>query len=209
MKNSTVLDLKSIKAFAFLKNNYLLLLMCVFFILGLGFANFSDAAFLKKIGLFFTDYFFKNHFGIEFFRLFFLTLAIYSVSLLMQFIFGVSLMGIVTVPLISAFHGLLYGAVSSQLYENFALKGVAFNLTVLLPSFLIFSAASVLAACESLSFSILLARSTLPNSRPVNFFIDFKNYCGKFLIFLLIIIFASLVDAIFSKTFLGFFDFSL
>ncbi len=209
MKNGTVVDLKSFKAISFFRNNYMLLILCLIFVVGIVFGSFGGESFSAKTDEAFLSFFFNRHFGRSFLKIFGFTLLLYAVSFLLQFMFGASLMGVAVVPIITAFHGFWYGCVSSILYSQFTLKGVAFNATVLLPSFLVFVVASIFAARESMFFSLMLSRSTLPRSRPVNFYIDFKNYCSKFLFFSFFIVIAALIDALLSHTFLGFYNFTL
>ena len=114
------------------------------------------------------------------------------------FISGSSVLGMVILPFIVATKGLVYGSLMSELYSQYALKGIAFNAVMVLPAAAVLVTALILASGEAVEFSLKVARLTLPRTMPTNLHYDFKKYCGKFLIFTLIVIFSALVDGIIS-----------
>ncbi len=207
MKTSRVVDLKSIKLIWTIKKNAVLIFMCCAFIVGVGIGVFSNPNLLGLFGKKFLNFFFEHHFDRSFLHILMFTAMLNLLSLLLQFMFGASLIGVALIPSITAFHGFWYGLVSSVLYTDYSLKGVGFNATVLLPPYLFFVVVSIFAARESIGFSLLLAKSTLPRSRPINFYMDFKNYCGRFLVLLIFIMLSAVLDAVLSNVFLQFFNF--
>lgn len=125
---------------------------------------------------------------------------------LLMFVFGVSPAGPVVVPSIMFVRGLGSGLISGYLYRHFAMKGIAFSTLLILPSALIISLAFILASRESFSFSILLARSVLPNSPAIRLGSDFRLYCFRYIFILVILLVAAFLDTVFSISFLRFFD---
>ena len=56
-------------------------------------------------------------------------------------------------------------------------------------------------------FSSVLLRLTMPKSRPVNVSGEFKIYCGKYFIVIILSILSALIDAVVSVSFIKFFSF--
>ncbi|MGN0494013.1 MAG: hypothetical protein ACI4F7_10230 [Acutalibacteraceae bacterium] len=123
--------------------------------------------------------------------------------LLCVFAAGTSMLGVVLVPLAAALRGLLYGGVSAFLYSQYAVKGIAFNAVLIIPSAFVFVIALLLASRESVRFSLLIARMSLPATPAVNLSYDFKNYCGRYLFISLIALASALTDAALSCSFIG------
>ena len=82
------------------------------------------------------------------------------------------------------------------------MKGIAFNAVLIIPSAFVFVIALLLASRESMRFSILIAKISLPGSASVNLSFDFKNYCGRYLFIVLIALASALTDAVLSCSFL-------
>ena len=208
MRKSTVVNLSKINIFH-LKINRIMLLLTVLFGVGvlLGAVTFFDFKTVSGIGKSFFDFYIKHHINISFGKTFFYSFIYFIFALIIFFISGASLMGIALVPFLMFSSGFLFGCFSSYLYGNYSVKGIAFNAVIVIPSFLIFVITLVFSAREALSFSYLLSKLTMPKSRPCNLYIDFKNYCGRFLILSLVIIFSVLIDSSISHFFIKFFEF--
>ena len=87
---------------------------------------------------------------------------------------------------------------------NFMLKGIAFNALLLIPTMLFCAIALFILGRNAFSFSLLLARISLPGGQAVNLYNFFQNYCKK-LIFILFIL-SAIIDAVMSVSFIRFFD---
>ena len=141
MKRSTVLNLRQIGITDFLNKNKIFLLMAITFAVGCIAASFIYPENKKLQGII-SDYFlnFLSHrIDKKFFNVFissFLELAFY---MLVIFLGGSSMFGVVLIPFIVLIRGLYYGGFSALLYSEFALKGVAFNALVFIPPALIFT----------------------------------------------------------------------
>ena len=185
-------------------NNWVLCLT-VFFIFG-----FSIGIFLfEKRGLF-EDWannyllnFISARTGVKFFRIVLSSFLSSMLFLIVSFVCGTSVFGVVLSPFCVAFKGLLYGIISAMLYSEYSLKGVAFHAVVLLPPAIIAVIALVLSAKESMLFSLMLAKLTLPTAIPANLSYNFKKYCFKNFLFCLLILFSAVVDAVISTNFLS------
>lgn len=126
---------------------------------------------------------------------------------LLCFLCGTSIVGIVVVPLISAFSGFSFGITAGYMYSSFSLKGIAFNGLMFIPSHALSALCLLLCAKEALQFSGLLIHSSLPGSPGMNYYNNFKNYCLKNIIYLGLLLFAALLDAAESSTLLRLFSF--
>ena len=123
------------------------------------------------------------------------------------FLSGTSLFGVVTVPLTVFGCGVFYGSAVAYLYFEYALKGVAFNAVIFLPSSLVLLLFLVFAARLSLNYSIELARLTMPNAMCGDLFLQFKDFSIKFLLLTLGSISAALLDGLTATSMLRFFEF--
>lgn len=209
MKRSTVLNLRQIGITDFLNKNKIFLLMAITFAVGCIAASFIYPENKKLQGII-SDYFlnFLSHrIDKKFFNVFissFLELAFY---MLVIFLGGSSMFGVVLIPFIVLIRGLYYGGFSALLYSEFALKGVAFNALVFIPPALIFTLCIFFAAKESINLSLRLARISLSNSLPSNISVEFKNYSGKYILFLFVSLISALIDAGLSTSLMQFFNF--
>ena len=209
MKRSTVLNLRQIGITDFLNKNKIFLLMAITFAVGCIAASFIYPENKKLQGII-SDYFlnFLSHrIDKKFFNVFissFLELAFY---MLVIFLGGSSMFGVVLIPFIVLIRGLYYGGFSALLYSEFALKGVAFNALVFIPPALIFTLCIFFAAKESINFSLRLAHISLSNSLPSNISVEFKNYSGKYILFLFVSLISALIDAGLSTSLMQFFNF--
>lgn len=207
MKTGTVVNLRGFKFFDFLRKNHMLLIMCIFLIIGIAAGTFGNSRKVYGMTEDLLNYYLSKRMDCSFISSFASSALTFVISLLICFVFGASMMGVAVIPVFIGIIGFWYGSIASFLYSVYALKGVAFNALILLPCLLIFFVTMVFSASEGVAFSLILAKSTLPKSRPMNLYIDFKNYCARYSVFLLFIILAAFLDAVLSHTFIGFFKF--
>lgn len=209
MQRGRVLNFSKYRLLEFLKANIHLLICFLFLSLGaiIGLIIFDDfkivTSFLEQ---FFKDYITARETG----RFLKITLLSFFESLLvfmLLFMSGTSLFGVVTVPLTILGCGAFYGSAVAYLYFEFALKGVAFNAVIFLPSSIVLLLFLVFAARLSFCYSIELARLTMPNSMHGDLFLQFKDYSIKFLLLSLSSISAALIDGLTATSMLRFFEF--
>lgn len=123
------------------------------------------------------------------------------------FIAGVSAVGTPVAVLTPLIRGLGYGIITGFLYGDHGLKGVGFCALLIVPQALISTVALLLACREALGFSIVFFTMLTPKSRPYQMFGDFKLYCARFGVLLIILLLSALTDALMSSAFLRFFRF--
>ncbi len=129
--------------------------------------------------------------------------GIFITYIVLAFVSGTSLIGIVFIPFIIGIIGFLNGGFMALLYSEYALKGIAFNAVMVLPCAVIFTISIILATRESIGFSLRISRLTFPSTAPTNLFIDFKNYCGRFLLITVFVLFSAVIDGLISHYFLN------
>ena len=210
MKPGGVVSLKKINSINFLHKNKLLLFMCLSLVVGIVIGSFALSGNKSISGyannLF--DYFINSRQGLGFFNQFFSSLLFYFLICLTFFTIGTSIIGAVMSPIICCLSGIYLGGLASYSYSQFGLKGVAFNAIVLLPSALAFSISLFFSAKEAFNFSLIIIKLTLPKSRSCNISVEFKTYCGRFVLALIFCVIAALIDAAVSTSFLKYFSFN-
>mgnify|MGYP003290554741 CR=1 FL=1 len=209
MKTSRVVNLKEIRFFDFAKKNKIIILLCILFAIGVGLGTFSlnKSNIVNAMSENYLNSYIQKRTDTSFLSVMFSSAISSFLIMLISFVFGASLMGIVTVPLLICWCGFEYGCVSALLYSQYALKGVAFNAIILIPSSVVFLISLLFASRESIAFSLVISKLTLPKSRPTNIYMDFKNYCGRYIFLSFLIIVSALINSILTSSFMKFFDF--
>lgn len=204
MQKGKVLSLKNFKFMDFVARNNILTILVVLIAGGVAVGIFTQSRFqvLSKYSAGYLERFIALRSGESFVSVAFISFMGSALALLLLFAAGTSMLGVVLVPLLSALKGVLFGGVSALLYSQYSVKGIAFNAVLIIPSAFILVIAFLLAARESMRFSILIAKISLPGSPSVNLAFDFKNYCGRYLFIALIALASALTDAVLSCSFL-------
>lgn len=202
MKKGTVLSLKKIRLSEFIIKNNVLVLLVLLFIAGIAVGTFAGE---RIVGL--SDYSadYLERFVAERSDASFLSVTLNSFAgsalvLLAVFAAGTSVLGVVLVPIAAAVRCVLYGSVSALLYSQYSVKGIA-NAVLIIPAEIIFAISLLLAARESVGFSLGMARLTLPSAPPVNLSADFRSYCSKYILICLLTLLSAIIDAVMSCSF--------
>lgn len=208
MKRSTVLDLKHLRFLDGFAKNRLLIVLALSFVLGLiiGTVTYSKSELSVTIAEDALTEFIADRAGESFLSIFFSAVFSGLLFMLTLFLSGTSLLGIVLSPLLVALRGFMYSNMAAYLYSSYGVKGIAFHAVIIIPPAVIFSLALLLAARYSISFSSVIARLTLPRSAPASLYEDFRRYCIRYSLLILLIIFSSLIDAVLSKSFISSFE---
>ena len=208
MKPGGVVSIKRLKVFDYFTKNKMLILMFFVFVLGL---IFSSITFSGSKAALISDKLFKFYVSARrdsgFISIVFSALLEYLAVTLAFFVSGASVVGVILSPALCFSVGLYYGTLTSFTYSAFSLKGIAFNSVIIIPAALVFSLCVFFAAKEAFMFSSVLLRLTMPKSRPINVSGEFKIYCGKFFIVIILSILSALIDAVVSVSFIKFFSF--
>lgn len=205
MRKGKVLSLKNFNQIVeFLIKNRILLLLSSFFILGFIIAISISEKYelLKNLNLTLLNNFINNRVDKTFIHILIKSFFSYMLFIMLGFVCGSSILGSLFIPLVVSFKGYLFGGVSTLLYSEYSLKGIAFYTVLILPSAAIFLFGFLFAMRESFDFSLMLTRLAFPQTLPINISFQFKRFSFKYLIVIFIIIFSALVDAWLSKNFL-------
>lgn len=205
MRKGKVLSLKNLNLGEFFSKNNSLLIPVVFVCAGIIAGVFAESrvSLLSSYAESYIERFTALRTGSSFFSVAFDSFMSAELFLLCVFAAGTSMLGVVLVPAAAALRGLLYGSVSAFLYSGYAIKGIAFNAVLIIPSAFVFVVSLLLASRESVRFSLLIARISLPAAPAVNLSYDFKNYCGRYLFISIIALASALTDAALSCSFIG------
>ncbi len=204
MKKGTVLSLKNLKFTDFMAKNNILVILILLFILGLAAGTFSGLK-ISVLSEYSDDYlkrFISERTNATFFSVTLDSFMGSALTLLLTFAAGTSMLGVILVPTIFLLRGVLYGSVSALLYSEYSVKGIAFNAVLIIPAAIVFIISLILSSRESIKFSLIIAKMTLPGSPSPNLSADFKNYCGRYLFICLLVLASALVDAVLSCSFL-------
>lgn len=204
MRKGKVLSLKNFKLTEFVTKNNILAVLVVLIVAGVSVGIFTESRIqvLSNYSTTYVERFIALRSGESFFSVALSSFMSSALVLLVLFAAGTSMLGVILVPFIAALIGLFYGGISALLYSEYSVKGIAFNAVLIVPSAFVFLIALLLAGRESMRFSLLMAKITLPGSPSVNLAFDFKNYCGRYLFIAFILLASALTDAVLSCSFL-------
>lgn len=142
-----------------------------------------------------------------FFKILFSSLLTAVIYAILIFLGGTSFVGILFSPTVLFIKSVLLGTFSAYIYSAYGLKGIAFNVLIFIPCNLFLLLGLILAVKESVCFSLTLAKLTMPQGYAVSIFNNFKKYCMRFLVVLLLLLLSSILDAFCSSVFIKFFNF--
>lgn len=200
MQKGKVLKIKSFGTTEFFRKNYFLIIVFALFLIGviIGVFGFKNKGTLYDYSENYISDFLKLRNGASFGKIMFASVLEFLASLFVVFLLGASLFGVVTVPALVLIKGIICGGVNSYLYSSFAVKGIAFNAVILIPSTLILLIVLLIAARESMKFSIRISSLTLAKTLPFNLSLDFKNFLIKYIIFASFSVLSGIIDAMVS-----------
>ena len=210
MKKTKIICINEFNIIKFIKNNKLLLLLLFLFVLGV----------ILSVVLYRKD-FLSNKFSIWIYNCYFstkinsflLSLGKCFISLLLIvvlfFICGTSMMGIITVPILISALGFTIGSLVSHVYSVYGIKGVAYTAVILVPSALIFLSALFVTSRHTINFSFSLAKLTFSNSLSKNISQEFKGYCFKYISLFVFTFLSAFLDVILNNSFVKYFEFLL
>lgn len=208
MQRGKVLNLSRLRFTEVLFKNKLLIISLAVFLAGIIFGIISVGKYKNLTDFsagFITD--FMNLRNTEKFSKILLSSFFRSVTVLIIFaVFGTSMFGVVTVPFLLSVIGVVYGNITAYLYSEFALKGIAFNAVIFLPSVVVFLIVLLLASKESVNFSLKISSLTFAKSGLYNLTLEFKKFLISFLLFISAALVSSIIDAVISCSFIKYFQ---
>lgn len=209
MMHTKIINLRRTKFISSFSKNRLIIMLTAAYILGL----FLGVLFLRQSNavLNIAQNSFKGYVTIrttkDFFGIMLKAFTDFLPTLLILFLSGTSVVGIALAPIGIGYCGFRYGITAGFLYKQYLIQGIAFNSLILIPCTVFSVIGYFIAAREALKFSFRLVRISLPKGQAANIYDDFKLYCIRFIIIILIFILSSAVDAAMSVLFLKYFSF--
>lgn len=209
MKRTAIVNLTKLKWINTLSKNKLLISFAFIYVFGI----FLGTLFLKNSSAVFNvaTLNFEEYLDIRLNRGFFdifLNSFISALPIaLLIFLCGTSLIGIALTFFSLTYCGITYGITAAFLYSNHALIGIAYNSLILIPCTVLTALGFLLSGKEAFIFSLRLAKLTMPRGQIANVYSDFKNYCIKFALIVFILIGSAILDAVLTKSFIGYFNF--
>ena len=208
MQRGKVLNLSRLRFTEVLFKNKLLIISLAVFLAGIIFGIISVGKYKNLTDFsagFITD--FMDLRNTEKFSKILLSSFFNSVTVLIVFaVFGTSMFGVVTVPFLLTVIGVIYGNITAYLYSEFALKGIAFNAVIFLPSVIVFLIVLLLASKEAVNFSLKISSLTFAKSGLYNLTLEFKKFLISFLLFISAALVSSIIDAVISCSFIKYFQ---
>lgn len=208
MQRGKVLNLSRLRFTEVLFKNKLLIISLAVFLAGIIFGIISVGKYKNLTDFsagFITD--FMNLRNTEKFSKILLSSFFNSVTVLIVFaVFGTSMFGVVTVPFLLSVIGVIFGNITAYLYSEFALKGIAFNAVIFLPSVIVFLIVLLLASKEAVNFSLKISSLTFAKSGLYNLTLEFKKFLISFLLFISAALVSSIIDAVISCSFIKYFQ---
>ncbi len=209
MQRGKVFSINKLKITAFFAENKLLIIALFVFLVGiiLGVFVFDSDSNVSRL----TENFIKDYINLRlnngYFKIFLNSLFTYLLILMIFLIFGTSMLGVVVVPFVMCLCGIFFGNTTAYLYSEFALKGIAFNAVIFIPSTIVFAVCLLFACAQAMGFSLKISSLTVTNSVSYNLTNRFKHFLIMFLIFAGACVFSAVCDAAISGSFIKYFDF--
>ena len=208
MQRGKVLNLSRLRFTEVLFKNKLLIISIAVFLAGIIFGIISVGKYKNLTDFsagFITD--FMDLRNTERFSKILLSSFFRSIAVLIVFaVFGTSMFGVVTAPFLLSVIGVIYGNITAYLYSEFALKGIAFNAVIFLPSVIVFLIVLLLASKEAVNFSLKISSLTFSKSGLYNLTLEFKKFLISFLLFISAALVSSIIDAVISCSFIKYFQ---
>lgn len=208
MQRGKVLNLSRLRFTEVLFKNKLLIISLAVFLAGIIFGIISVGKYKNLTDFsagFITD--FMDLRNTEKFSKILLSSFFRSIAVLIVFaVLGTSMFGVVTVPFLLSVIGVIFGNITAYLYSEFALKGIAFNAVIFLPSVIVFLIVLLLASKEAVNFSLKISSLTFSKSGLYNLTLEFKKFLISFLLFISAALISSIIDAVISCSFIKYFQ---
>lgn len=210
MRKGTVINLGQFKdAIAFLRKNWCILLLTFAFIIGLVFGSFltKHNATVLKWAENYTRNYLELRVNAGFGKIFLNSFMLSFGFLLVNSVLGTSVIGVSTVPIIIGFRGAVLGSLMTNVYGEYALKGIVINALAIVPTSVISVLFMIISAREAMRLSACVIKITLPNSPPRNLSPAFSAFLKRTCVLLIPIILSAVIDAWGSAKAISFFDF--
>ncbi len=209
MKHSTILYFNRFKTINTVKENSSFIAFTVLFLLSVfaGSLLFS-AGKTTLLSETLLKIFVTNKISLPFFKVFLISILTEILFLGLCYIFGTSLIGIAFIPAVIFLKGFLLGVLLANMYVNFKLQAIAYNLIIIIPATCISVLALITGACNSLNLSYCLGKLLVSEGQSENKPV-LKNTLFRFLGLLAITIISALLQSVMFIAFIKYFDFGV
>lgn len=207
MKKTKVVHLGSSKLFTLIKENLIVVIFALIFILGvlIGCLVFRGGHLIKEADIL-SDFFVTSKADSSFFNIFFTSFLLSFCFLFSIYLLGTSLLGLAFIPVVIFLRGLISGLFLCDLYTFGAINALVVNLLTVIPGTVISVLALISAACRCLNLSYSLGKLSLGDGQALQR-IDIKRYLINFAVLIFVTVIASLFEAFMSIAFKNFFNF--
>ncbi len=209
MRKSAIVNLNSSKFLITVKQNYLVIIFSIVYVLGIIIGTFfssKNSAINSAVANYFSEYLSSRHL-VGFFKVFLTSFFDLLPFALAIFLCGTSLVGVALIPFAIMFKGAAFGMFSAYLYSAYLLKGIAFNALMLIPTNILAALALIICGRISFNFSLVLIKASIPRGHSVNLYNSFQIYCKSFLISIIFLVLSAIFDALMSVGFMNLFSF--
>lgn len=210
MRKGTVLSLNKFGIFNSVRKSKTIIFLTVIFIIGiiLGIILISKSNTTAMLSKFLFERYLYFHIDKSFLHIFLNSLFLFTGVIFIVFVCGTSFIGIILTPAYTLLLGYLYGGFLGYIYSEYILKGIAFNSVIIVPVAIFLLLSVIFSSKISFNFSFELLKLTFNEQYPsVQIYNFFKSSCNKYLIYLILVLIASLLDALLSIFLLHFFKF--
>lgn len=122
--------------------------------------------------------------------------------LVLCYILGISIIGLIGIVFVVAFKGFVVGFTAGLLMEQFKIKGSLLFLLGVLPQNLILMPVFIAASTVSISFALTLIKNKLNKTKQINIYEKLLKYTMAYLIFTTLILLAVSIETIVSPIFI-------
>lgn len=200
MQKSRVVYFKSKNVMQILKEGYSFFIMFFMYVFGI-LAGVLLAKYYDNADILVSKYFNIPAADSGYFDLFFASFLRWLPFMLLVFIFGTCIVGIILVPCVVFIKGVEYGILSGYIYAAYSFSGIVYNLILIIPVGMIAVFGLFFAAKNSFMFSLRLIKHVMPQARSEMLYPHLAYFCKKIAFLILITVLAALLDAALNTAF--------
>lgn len=211
MQGKGIINLSHFNSFnIFLKENRKLIIFIALFFIGFifGIYIFCKVDYFSEVFNFLKERFTSFRENESFFKITINSLFASMSLLIFAFSCGVSMMGLLLIPIGVLTHGLTLGIFASGLYSAYSFEGVAYFAVLIVPAAVLSTISFILSAIEAFDFSLNLTKTISFGNKSDYLSTNFKLFCLKQVLFFVLILIAALIDGLISCNLLTNFNLS-
>lgn len=207
MKKAKVVHLGNSKVISILRSNIIIVIFAFIFTLGLLVGCLMEIN-LDINNILLIDNFINIRSNTSFFVLFFASFLLSFIFLFSVYLFGTSLLGLAFIPFIILIRGLFFGILLSQLYNQYGITGIVYNLLTIIPGAIISIIVLISGCINCINLSYSLGKIVISDGQTLKR-IDIKKYCLSFCLLCFLTLVSALFETFMSYVFRNFFEFGV